>query len=477
MRNSLSTDGTIQLPSQYSAAHQPRHFARTSGKTKRDWFRIENATVCNDDDDPESPAIIYIYDEIGFWGTDAQTFIQQISTIDKHQIELHINSPGGSVFDGVAIYNALKTHKAEVTVYVDSLAASAASFIAQSGDTLYMGRNATMVIHDASGICMGNEKDMLDTANVLNKLSNNIADIYAQRAGESVDFWRNLMKEEVWYNAQEAVDAGLADDISDNGSEPEDRWDLSMFNYSGRDQAPSPAQVRKLVFNKVKEASVSKPLKNQEPGATGTPSEQTGDTPPEETPAGQPAAPADPATTPAAPPAEPATPAVSPVAPAVLEGAPENRVTGVLINGVVETDPAKIQAYVTGLENAQREQRKMNRKAFIKNLCDSNKITAAQVNSLEEFVNGTATEPGLTDKQYETWCASWSAAASVGGLGRVITGGVTNPTGDPDNRAEQEIEDALEIVRQHKRSNMPKDSLEKTPSYKKLVAANALDLL
>jgi ATP-dependent protease ClpP protease subunit len=443
------------------------HFAnKVSGSRSRDWFEIKNATVAEDDN--SDTATVYIFDEIGFWGTDAQSFVRQLLAIDKPKIELHLNSPGGEVFDGVAIYNALKSHSAHVDVIVDSLAASAASFIAQAGDTVTMKRGSLMMIHDASAICLGNEQDMLDTANILSKVSNNIADIYAQRAGEDQAFWRDLMKEEVWYTADEAVDANLADKVSeeDASSSPSDEWDLSVFNYQGRTDAPSPKQVRQLVFNRAKEASVGRPKNVAPEGAPSTDPEAPAE---EQTPDEQetPATPVEPEA-----PAEPEAP-TAPEAPAAQ---PENKAgVSFVINGVRTSDPAAIQAYIAGLEGAANENKKANRKAFIKNLCDEKKILASQVASLESFVLGTDTEPGLTDKQYESWCASWSAAPSLGVLSNKVTDGVTNPAGDTENTKNAEILTAVEIVRQHKRSNMPKDQLEKTPSYQTLVAANALD--
>src|SRR4051812_19536930 len=145
---------------------------RTASAPKQgDWFRIANKK--KDDKADVDYAEVFIYDEIGFWGTSAQDFIKQVAAIEEDLIHLHINSPGGEVFDGVAIYNALAAHHADVHVYIDALAASAASFIAQAGDKIFMTRNATMMIHDASAICWGNAAEMTKTADLLNKLSNN----------------------------------------------------------------------------------------------------------------------------------------------------------------------------------------------------------------------------------------------------------------------------------------------------------------
>lgn len=203
-----------------------------AGRT--DWYRITNLVE-------SASARVYIYDEIGYWGVTAQDFARDIVALDVDSIELHINSPGGEVFDGIAIYEVLRQHKAKVTTYVDSLAASAASFIAMAGDEVIMAPNATMMIHDGIGLAIGNAATMRETAELLDRVSDNIASIYAERAGGDVESWRTAMRAETWYSASEAVAAGLAQRV---GRETEDttsnRWDLSIFNYAGRSSAPAP---------------------------------------------------------------------------------------------------------------------------------------------------------------------------------------------------------------------------------------------
>lgn len=176
------------------------------------WYRIENKA--------STTAKLYIFDEIGDWGVNARDFANDLTGITAPEIELHLSSPGGDVFAGVAIYQSLKDHPAAVNVVIDSLAASAASFIAMAGDTIKIARNAQMMIHDAHGLSIGNAKDMRETATLLEKVSDNIADIYSQRAGGTVEDWRARMLAETWYSAQEAVEAGLADEIL--GSSPKD---------------------------------------------------------------------------------------------------------------------------------------------------------------------------------------------------------------------------------------------------------------
>jgi ATP-dependent Clp endopeptidase proteolytic subunit ClpP len=213
---------------------------------QRDWFRIVNATG-----DGGTPAELYLYDEIGFWGTSAADFVDQLKGITAGSIDLHVNSPGGEVFDGIAIYNAIKNHPASVTTYVDGLAASAASFITMAGDRIVMARNAQMMIHDAIGVVIGNAAEMEKMRTLLDRLSDNIADIYAQRAGGDVADWRKLMLDETWFDATEAVGYGLADEMSgtpaadDDASDVVDQWNLAIFAHAGRANAPAPKPINR----------------------------------------------------------------------------------------------------------------------------------------------------------------------------------------------------------------------------------------
>lgn len=199
------------------------------------WYRIDSKAG--------EPAALYIFDEINpMWGIGAQQVVDQLKTIDASQIDVHINSPGGNVFDGIAIMNALRNHKARVTVKVDGLAASIASVIAMAGDTITMSLGAQMMVHNPSGFAMGDAKTMRELADTLDKSRASIASIYADRAGGTVDAWGTAMDAETWYTAQEAVDAGLADKIDDS-SQAEDiaaKFDLSIFNHAGRADAPDP---------------------------------------------------------------------------------------------------------------------------------------------------------------------------------------------------------------------------------------------
>lgn len=218
--------------------------SRPDAPADREWFRIVQAKAAD-------AAEVFIYDEIGYWGTSASDFAQQLAALDVGTINLRINSPGGEVFDGVAIYNALKTHRATVNVSVDGLAASIASVISMAGDTITMQRGAQMMIHDASGLAYGNAADMTQMAALLDKLSDTIAGFYAERAGGSLTSWRDVMRAETWYSPDEAVTAGLAD-VAAKDPTPEDSavprhtWDLRDvlgYRYANRTEAPEPVEI------------------------------------------------------------------------------------------------------------------------------------------------------------------------------------------------------------------------------------------
>ncbi len=219
------------------------HLRRMRGAAdpSRDWYRMEAKA-------DKRKAKIRIYDIIG-WETAAGSFGRDLDALDVDEIDLRLNSPGGLAEDGVAIYNALRDHPATVVVTVDGVAASAASAIAMAGDRIRMARGSTMMIHDVGGGVFGNEAAMLKAAEAVSKLSESYADIYAARAGGTAAEWREAMREETWYTAAEAVDAGLADELVDDSatSEAKANWDLKTFAYAyaGRDAAPPPKIARR----------------------------------------------------------------------------------------------------------------------------------------------------------------------------------------------------------------------------------------
>ena len=159
----------------------------------------------------ETGAEVLIYDEIGAYGVSAKGFLAELGALpDDAPIDLRLNSPGGSVFDAVAIHNALSRHSGTVTVWIDGIAASAASYIAMAGDEIVMPENAFLMIHDPSGMVIGTAADMRDMAGTLDKIAAGMLRGYAARSGKPEDEIAALMAAETWLTAAEALEAGLA---------------------------------------------------------------------------------------------------------------------------------------------------------------------------------------------------------------------------------------------------------------------------
>lgn len=176
-------------------------------------WRVQNTS--------KEEADIDIFDVIGIpeeWGgTSAKAFVQEIRSLDVSQINLHINSPGGYVDDALAMYNAILQHPANVTAYIESIAASAASFVAMAADKVVIAKTAKMMIHPAHGLGIGNARDLRNLADLLDEETTNIASIYADKAGGEASTWADAM----WandglgttYRGEAAVEAGLADEV------------------------------------------------------------------------------------------------------------------------------------------------------------------------------------------------------------------------------------------------------------------------
>lgn len=201
--------------------------------------------------DDSDVAEIRLYEPIDswgdFWGTSAREFLEALDQVTAPTIRLRVNSPGGEVYEAIAITNALRSHPARVVAVVDGLAASAASFIAASADELVMGRNTELMIHDAWGIGIGPAETMRELAGRLDAISDNIASIYAAKAGGDVADWRAAMLAETWYSAEGAVSAGLADRVDQDAADDSDdalvaAFDLSIFRGRAAGAPPTGQQ-------------------------------------------------------------------------------------------------------------------------------------------------------------------------------------------------------------------------------------------
>ena len=174
---------------------------------KRNWFKVENIG--------EVEKKVLIYDEIGGWGIRAIDLITQINDGDtKLPLNVYVNSPGGDLIDAIAIFNAIKRYEGNTTVYVDGVAASAASYICMAFDRVVMPKNTVMMIHDPISHSFGNADDMRETADLLDKFKNSIASGYADKSGKSQEEIALMLNAETWLGAEEALAAGFADEVT-----------------------------------------------------------------------------------------------------------------------------------------------------------------------------------------------------------------------------------------------------------------------
>jgi ATP-dependent Clp endopeptidase proteolytic subunit ClpP len=193
------------------------------------WFTISNKAA------DKGPVEVLLYGEIGGgWsgdGVEAKAFKEEFDAIPKGSaISLRIHSPGGSVYDGLAIYNTIHSRSSDVTAHVDGLAASAASFIAMAASRVVMPKTSRMMIHDAQGYAFGDSKELKEMAEILDRESDRIADIYATKTGKTRSTIRDLMKATTWMDGNEAKDLGFADEVTDKEAVKND-FDLSVFRH------------------------------------------------------------------------------------------------------------------------------------------------------------------------------------------------------------------------------------------------------
>ncbi len=180
---------------------------------------------------------IFLYDVIV--GTDMEAewmggiapkgFIDALSNMTG-DVHIRINSPGGDVFAATAMTQAMREYKGAITVHVDGVAASAASIIAVAAPKVIMAPGAFLMIHNAWTIAMGDRNDLMETAALLEKVDGTLAAAYATRAKSDAAEFAAMMDAETWFTSQEAIDAGLADEIASTDQSAMASWDLSIFN-------------------------------------------------------------------------------------------------------------------------------------------------------------------------------------------------------------------------------------------------------
>lgn len=207
----------IDIGTAPAGARRDRFFARAVGTA----FALQS---------DDTGTTIDLYDEIGMWGVTAKDFRAQLKEA-RGDITLRLNSPGGDVFDGISIYNDLLAYDGKVKVEITGLAASIASIIAMAGDEILIADNAFFMIHNAWTIGIGNRHDFSDTVTMLTKIDDALARTYAAQTSTGIRSIKQMMDDETWLSAKDAVDAGFATGTikpADAGTKA--RFDLSIYS-------------------------------------------------------------------------------------------------------------------------------------------------------------------------------------------------------------------------------------------------------
>ena len=175
-------------------------------------------------------AVLSIDDAIdSIFGLDANALAANIRALEADEIKVFVNSPGGDVFSGISLYNALKSHPATVKTYNTGLAASISSVIMLAGDEVYTYENSLTMIHNAWGRVVGNASELRETANVLDKIDDQIVGIYQKATGMDKIIIEEMMAKETWLSSAEAREIGFSETIEDKTAKTQMAFDLSVF--------------------------------------------------------------------------------------------------------------------------------------------------------------------------------------------------------------------------------------------------------
>ena len=174
-------------------------------------------------------AHIYVLDVIdSFWGASATSLIKALAEAGDQVIHLHINSPGGDVFEARAMAAAMVAHSKPVIAHIDGVAASAATYLALAASEVRMSDGGLFMVHNSWTMAMGDRTELRSTADLLEKIDGTIAADYRRKTGASAEQVANWMNAETWFTAQEALDAKFIDAI-DSNSKASAKWDLSAY--------------------------------------------------------------------------------------------------------------------------------------------------------------------------------------------------------------------------------------------------------
>lgn len=201
-------------------------------------FRIDNKAAAE--------ATIYLYDAIvsdSYWGgVSAIDFVKALASIDAQTVHLRIDSPGGEVFAGQSMAQAIREHPANIIAHIDGLAASAASWVALAADEVVISQGGMVMIHQAQGIAIGNGADMRETADLLDKIDAVLVEGYAKETQQSAAQITDWMAAETWFNADEAVKNGFADRVATSAGTSSNAarasWNLAAYAHAPKIEQP-----------------------------------------------------------------------------------------------------------------------------------------------------------------------------------------------------------------------------------------------
>jgi ATP-dependent protease ClpP protease subunit len=235
------------------------------------WYAFKNSS------DKSGEVELSIYDEIGAFGIGAKEFIAELREYKGQHVHVRINSPGGEIIDGSAIANALNRHEGGVTVHIDGLAASMASYIAMSGNPTYMSENALLMIHNPWTLAAGEADDLRKQADLLDTMKSTLVRGYQRKSGMPAEEISRLMDEETWLTALEATALGFVDAIEDgipaaaSASDLRRKFDTfakrNMENIQDAVAEAAPAVELVEETPAVVEAEVAAPEVTEEPAA------------------------------------------------------------------------------------------------------------------------------------------------------------------------------------------------------------------
>lgn len=188
---------------------------------KREWYKIESVT--------DDEASILLFDYVGWPYNSAEDFVKTLAELKQSNIVIRINSPGGDVWDAVAIHNAIRSHRSKPVTRIESLAASAASFIAVAGHEKQAYKNTMVMIHEPMTGIYGNQYELREVADILEQVSSNMIEMYADNTNVGKRELKEMLKSEAWMTAKQAKEKGFIDTIIEAGKPVKAQFDLSMF--------------------------------------------------------------------------------------------------------------------------------------------------------------------------------------------------------------------------------------------------------